>query len=616
MSAIYGIINKNGKPLDPEMLQKMKQALLHRAKDGSKELICDNAAFGFCNLVVYPNQEHEQLPIQDGDLVFTANAHLHNRDELLTKLGFDKLQYSKTPDSYLILEAFKKWGVDSVHHLDGEYVYAIWNKLSNELFISNDHIGFKSVYYYDSPEQFIFCSEIKGIEAVKTTPNYFDGNSLVTHYYVQGDQSATYNRDIKKIINATVLRLNTGKCLIEKYWNLKHQDKYRFETAEQWYDCIRHYLYKAVESRLTINKNVGVMLSGGLDSSTITCILSEILKKKNQQLYTFSAVLEDNYSGKLKDESNYIDIIHKHCDNLVRVNVSANNKGPFDHVVNSFEIEEIIPDKFHYMDIAIQEAASEKGISLLYSGFGGDFYLSAKGRGVLNLLAKQGRWKTVLHLLKKISAVENISFPRATHRHFIANTPVYRLLRPDLYSLDSIWNKNFINQFSVSPTYSILPVINSLINKGRINTYLSVFDTRNQFYSMEAATPLFDRKLMEVMADIPLSLFLKGGHLRSIMHHTTKGLLPSSLQFRKTKSPYVVDHFERMTKQVAPVVQKLSSDQSNILYDKFFNRRVMKKILKELDLVSTPRPNGYKVCFVGISEMVIQHLMEKKYIFE
>ena len=198
MSAIYGIINKDGKPVDPGMVQKMKQAMQHRSKDGSKELICDNAAFGFCHLVVYPNQEHEQLPIQDGDLVFTANAHLHNRDELINKLGFDKLQYATTPDSYLILQAYKKWGAGCVEYLDGEYVYAIWNKLSRELFISNDHIGYKALYYYDTPDQFIFCSEIKGIEAVKTTPNYFDKEALLDYYFQQADFNSTINKDIKR----------------------------------------------------------------------------------------------------------------------------------------------------------------------------------------------------------------------------------------------------------------------------------------------------------------------------------------------------------------------------------------------------------------------------------
>jgi asparagine synthase (glutamine-hydrolysing) len=615
MSAIYGIINKDGKPVDPEMVQKMKQAMKHRAKDGGAEWTGDNAAFGFCHLIVYPNQENEKLPLESGDLVITANAHLHNRAELIKKLGVDTKQYATTPDSYLILKAFEKWGAECVQHLDGEYVYAIWNKVSKELFISNDHIGFKALYYYDTPEQFIFCSEIKGIEAVKVTPNYFDGNSLITHFYTQGDQSATFNIEIKKLKCAEVFQWADRKASWKKYWELTPQGKYHFKNSEQWYQCIKEKLWKAVEARVITNKPTGVMLSGGLDSSTITCILSKVFRQKNLPIYTFSSVLGNAYEGEKVDESKYINAVIKHCGNLIHTNVTAPNKGPFIGVKQSFTIEEIIPDKFHYMDIAIQEAALKQNVKVLFSGFGGDFWVSAKGFGVLNILVKQGKWNLALKLLTKMASVENVSMIKALYKYYFAFTSLYEKLKAlETSPVESFWNKKFINTFNIARRKGILPAIKNEINTGRVSTYLGIFDTRNQYYHMDSAVPFFDRNLMETMADVPMELFLADGHLRSVMYHLTDGVLPKEVQSRRSKSPYVVNHFERFSTSEG-IISRMTSSQYDVLFDRYFDRLEVQKLLERLDLARKPKPDGYFVCFLAITAMVFEHLKEKKYIF-
>jgi asparagine synthase (glutamine-hydrolysing) len=178
MSAVFGIINKNGKPVEQQTIDRAMSAIAHHAADGKKILQRQNIAFGFLKLIVHPNQINEQLPAESGDIVLTADARIDNRDQLVDLLSLDKQQWINEPDSYLILKAYEKWGEKCVDHLDGEYVVAIWNGVSQQLVLLTDHIGFRPVFYHDDEDQFIFCSEIKGVVAAKSTPNFFSEEHL------------------------------------------------------------------------------------------------------------------------------------------------------------------------------------------------------------------------------------------------------------------------------------------------------------------------------------------------------------------------------------------------------------------------------------------------------
>jgi asparagine synthase (glutamine-hydrolysing) len=161
MSALFGVITKSGKP-DPSSLQKIKQAIKHRNVDGDGFWEDERAAFGFMKMAVYPHQLNEHLPLQEQDVVITADARIDNRDQLLALLGLNKKQWEQAPDSTLILKAYLHWGEKCVEHLDGEYAFAIWNKVTRQLFMATDHIGYRPIFYYNGPDEFVFLQRIQG----------------------------------------------------------------------------------------------------------------------------------------------------------------------------------------------------------------------------------------------------------------------------------------------------------------------------------------------------------------------------------------------------------------------------------------------------------------------
>jgi len=571
MSAIYGIINKDGRPVEPEMLQKMKQAMNHRATQGSGELISGNAAFGFCHLVVYPNQEHEQLPLVDGDLLFTANAHLHNREELLKKLGFDGKQYATTSDSYLILQAYKKWGKDCVHHLDGEYVFVIWSTLSQQLFCAVDHIGFKPMYYYDTNEEYIFCSEIKGIEAVKRTANYFDEEALVELFFKKGDAASTYNKEVRRLGGGSFLKLNERRITSTKYWHPYTERRCLFQSDKEYFQCLQDIIRNAIKSRLNPNVKIGISLSGGLDSGSIACILSEILKEKNLPLYAFSSVAGDPEND--NDEREYLEVISRHCGNIEQTFITAEQCNMSESLATAMFTDEQIPNSAYYMDHALLSAAKEKGVGIMYYGYGGDEAASTEGNTTVYHLLRNLSFRKALEIGKEVCDVYNMTATKAFKALVVHKIPMLTFrYEPAVYRdfVDCL-KPGVKRNHRLFKNYETVFRLDKLIASNQLaKITATLFDNRNAYYNIASAIPFFDKNIIEFLLQVPPEYFLKGGYLRSFFRNSMKNVLPESIRWRKTKSSYVPDGKKVLENESNSIFSKINNHHSHI-FEKYFD---------------------------------------------
>ncbi len=622
MSSIFGIINKSGKPVDIEQFKQIKESLSSQKHDGYHEIIQDNAAFGLYNLITYPNQKQEAGPYADGDLLITANAYLHNREELKKKLGIGQKNPADVPHSYIILKAFQRFQENCVHQLDGEYVYSIWNRETQQLFISNDHIGYKTIYYYDSADQFIFCSEIRGIEAVKTSPNYFDKEVLIEFFMRGGDPESTYNREIKSLPGGCVLNLINGKVSVKKYWLLEAQNKYAFKHDTQWYECLRELVIESIAERYSPIVKTGISLSGGLDSSAIACILSGILKKKNQPLYAYSSVLSNNYVGEKQDEKHFIKIVVDHCDNIIQKDVSADNLGPLDNITNSFKIDEYFPNKFHFMNHAIVEAASHDNVGVLFFGLGGDQWVSYGGNTLIAQLFKEGRWGKMIEIMKGLSRVEQKSWLQLIKRELFVPSSLGRRY----YQYKVPWvNESFLSfKYSTRGRYTTsddnAKNMRWHINKGKTFRTLQMLDVRSSNYGLISANPFYDKSILEYMADVPADLFIKNGVRRNLFRRAFDGILPKEIQSRKAKSAFVVDFTERMPEHQIQLQNLVSTDEYEFVFEKYFSLARAMELLNDEEIGN--KTEDYQKSYLNASSFltiaaeVLAYLKKKKYIFE
>jgi asparagine synthase (glutamine-hydrolysing) len=377
MSAIFGIINKNGEPVDKGMIGKMQSSLLHRAVDGQGIHAEGAMMFGHHKLTVHRRQAQEKQPLLWEDFVITCDARIDNIDELFTELGLTPSPETYT-DPFIILQAYKKLGNDCVKHLEGEFCFAIWNRISRTLFGVSDHIGFRTFYYYENDEMFAFASEIKALEIIKKEALQID-KRIYIQYYSGCNYPITYDKYVHTLAPATIIEIDSqSKLKKKKYWTLGRKSSLRFRYGYQWCLHLNEMLTKKIVNQIESDYPIGILLSGGLDSSFIASIACQVLKKQNKKLHAFCSVLPQDYEGSDQDERSYIEILKSHYDNLdVHYVTIPEDIGPYSNLEVVFNRIEEPPNIFHYVESALFRAAKELNVRTLLTGYGGDrtFYI-------------------------------------------------------------------------------------------------------------------------------------------------------------------------------------------------------------------------------------------------
>lgn len=624
MSAIFGIINKNGAPVSEQEASRMQQAMLHRATDGQRTLLSGNCFLGHHLLVVSPHQKVESLH-EEGNLVITADARIDNRDELIKLLGLSNNQ--PTADGRLILEAYRKWGRDCVQHLEGEFAFAIFDRHAGTLFCATDHIGFRPLYYYDTPGSFVFCSEMKGILAVKQTPNIFNEEALIEYFFRQSDYAKTYNDEIFALLAGSTLTITDGKVSISKYWSPQPWGKYHFTRDKEWAECLRDVLLKAIENRMQTELPVGILLSGGLDSSSIACIAGRILEKKNRPLYAFSSVLPASHTGIEQDERKYIGIVGKHLPNLEQVFIEAPDVGPLSNLETTFGLEETIPNAFFYMDQALHEAAQKKNVRVLLSGFGGDFFVSHRGRYVLYQLIRQLKLKDAARVLRETKKFEK-SYLQILKTDYVAFTKLYKYYYKAMNMFRFNWqhytplkdsfSKSYTQKIDFAHPSDQGTFMRQYINTGHMGRLMCTFYNRFAAYNMEAETPMFDKNVMDFMMDLPIDQLKTGGVKRSLIRRAMEGILPGEIQWRPDKTPFSPDYVARIIREKDAIRSLLNTPENAIEWKYIDKARILghfDSLKPHTGMTDTKEIAAIRISQAVISIRFIQWLREQGYSF-
>jgi len=524
MGAIFGMIHKKGKDIAHSPEQPVTTALAHRLLHGSKSFFSATVFLTAANTITSNHSKSYHL-FELNNKVIVADALLFNKDSLCRLLGLDKEAFYS--DAQLILLSFLKWQQSCTDYLEGEFVFAIWDKTNQELFIATDPIGYRTVYYHNSDDCFIFCTEIKGIEAVKQTTNYFNTHALARYYRLWATPAETCNKAISLLTGAKQLLLAANKeIVIKQYWQLQPTGKYHFKKTDDWFDCLEAILFTAIERRLNTNANTntGLMLSGGLDSSTLAAILCRLLKKQNKPLYTFSAVLPQQYTGTATDERIYIEALYKKFDNIIPTYTDGAESNFFSHITESFIAAEDFPFALHYMDYSIVQQAKQQNVHTLFSGFGGDNFLSGKGNTVVYELLRQYRLKEAFATIKQIATVQNTYFIKAFAKNWIPYTQLYNYYKQRNKAKQNIGFKEGVldtalyqlvqQEGSTHKQQKYLPLVqlvSTIISNGSTAQNLTQMRNYNAFYGIDFTAPFFDKDLNELLADLPVQLFYTMG---------------------------------------------------------------------------------------------------------
>jgi asparagine synthase (glutamine-hydrolysing) len=311
MCGITGIYNYDGTPVNIGVLKSMTGKISHRGPDGEGYWINPGsvAGLGHRRLSIIDLSSAGDQPmhyINRYSVVF--NGEIYNYPELKEELIKKGHRFLSQSDTEVLLAAYHEYGEDFLRLLDGMFAFAIWDEQEQTLFCARDRFGEKPFFYaHEAGKCFAFGSEIKSLIAFGIPKEidremlfYYLGHNMVEHPY---EKKKTFYRKIFRLEPAHYLKLGPGgKTEKIKYWDLDTVNTNTSISFAQATTAFRDLLTRSVGRRSDVP--VGSSLSGGLDSSSIVCIIQQ-LRESGQVQKTFSA----RFSDPLKDEGKYIDLV-------------------------------------------------------------------------------------------------------------------------------------------------------------------------------------------------------------------------------------------------------------------------------------------------------------------
>jgi asparagine synthase (glutamine-hydrolysing) len=392
LSAIVGLLHLRDRPVDPADLAGMVTTLAHRGPDGAASWSQGPVGLGQLLLRTTAESGEGRPPWKDpsGNLVITADVRLDNRAELVDQLELRGRPPATIGDHQLILAAYERWGQDCPQRLLGDFAFAIWDARAEILFCARDHFGVKPLYYYLSGEVYAFASEIKALFSLDTVLRRVN-EVRIGEYLVEasGEPASTFFDGVLRLLPAHSLTIGPSGVRLRRYWELDPTRELRLGSDREYALALRELFTESVRCRLRSTVRLGSMLSGGIDSSSITCTARQLLSAEGRAgLHTFSAIFDGVAAS---DEQHYQNAVLAQ-NGVVAHSVQGDRLSPLgdlDRVLRHFD--QVLDSGNLYLNWNLYKIAQQHEVGVLLDGFDGDTTIS-HGVGYLSELAYSGRW--------------------------------------------------------------------------------------------------------------------------------------------------------------------------------------------------------------------------------
>ncbi len=481
---------------------------------------------------------HQPMLYPQAQLAITFNGEIYNYLEIRAELVQLGHQFISHGDTEVILHAWAQWGPECLHKFNGMFAFVLLDHKKDELYAVRDRFGVKPLYYYQNEASIYIASEIKQI---RTAPGYqLQLNEQVARQYLAAgvvDQSDnTFDTQIKHIPQGHYLhmkldgddsfRLHRWYTLRPKKWSGSYDD-----AAAQ----LKELLTSAVDVRLRSDVAVGSCLSGGLDSSSIVCIVAELLKGKGET--AGQETVTACYDNAKYDEWNYAQEVIK------KTNAHAHRtfpsfKGLHDEAESFiWHQDEPVGSTSQFSQWAVFKASHEAGLKVMVDGQGADEQFAGYGGNDLPLYSglirkmkvgalldeashykkEKGHWPTgfVVNAIK-LNAGKALPMPVADWM-----LPAQSAVIHDRYAYTL--QENLLRQLYMEP----LPAL------------LRYEDRNSMAWSVESRTPFMDYRLLEFTIGLPETFVYKRGVRKAILRSAMKDVIPTAIADRRDKMGFV-----------------------------------------------------------------------------
>jgi asparagine synthase (glutamine-hydrolysing) len=576
----------NEATVSPELVKAMADTIYHRGPDDDGYYVSGPIGLGFRRLSIIDLQRgHQPVSNEDGTVQIIFNGEIYNYQELRAFLLSKGHVFKTQSDTEVIVHLYEEFGPPCVEKLRGMFAFAIWNENTKTLFLARDRVGIKPLYYCLTDTSLVFASEIKAILADPSiareiAPEMID--RFLTFLYVPGQE--TLLKGIRKLAPGHYLLVKDGKAVVEQYWDLRFAETTRSQSLKDAEADLTSLLAEAVELHMIADVPVGVLLSGGVDS---TGVLSLAAHGTDKAISSFTVGFS---GGEVADERPY-----------ARLAAKTFGTRHYEMTISADDFAAFLPQYVWHMEEPVCEPPAialyyvsklaRSHVKVLLSGEGGDeafagysnyrnlVWLERIKRGLspLNGAAARGLSfaDSLLHLpgMAKYVPLMNDRFP---------NYYYSRTSNPYRYSgnrLGKVYSADFAqaidHEHSLEPVRELQAHVrgqNTLDAMLYIDTktwlpddLLIKADKMTMANSVELRVPLLDHKVLEFAASLPPSFKLNGFNLKYILKSVLSQKIPKEIRNRK-KTGFPV-----------PYESWLRNDLKSVVWDVLMDRRTLER---------------------------------------
>lgn len=499
----------------------------------------------------------------------TADAIIDNRSELFDKLGIDHSERHNIPDSLLILRAYQKWSRECPQYLLGDFSFAIWDEKQRQLFCEVDHNGTRALYYYHSDGLFAFSTLIKPLFTLREVAKVHNKAWFADFLAMPGsvhqlEPELTPYQNIDLLPAGHTLTVKPDRIIKKVYWQLEKQPELKLSSDRDYEEALREILGEAVRSRLRSTRPVAVMMSGGLDSTSVACLAARELAGKGRRLRAFSAVPTLGYRDclpayMLADETPFIEAVKEYNGNIDVTYCRSEGEHSLSDTCRLLKMLEQpykIFENLFWID-SIMAEAKEQGSGVLLKGSAGNVTISwGPHIPYLQTLLQAGQWRPLFH--ESWAFARRFYHPyRKLYKIFLEMLPynIRKIMdgkgireRRKIFRDMSLINPDFARSASVQERfrrfgYDPLFIKPSECWDARVkrlspnfSSHVGVISTKHALaYGMALRDPTADKRVIEFCFSVPDSQYVRGGRDRFLLRRAMNGILPDKVRLNEVK---------------------------------------------------------------------------------
>ncbi|MBD3921183.1 asparagine synthetase B [Paenibacillus sp. PR3] len=605
MSAIIGILNSDPAADSYESVQCMMRSLRKYPADAARTWHGDSISMGCHAQWITPESVYDTLPYYDEQyrLAITADVILDNRQQLFEQLQVNSTRRQQITDSELILMAYRRWGDQAPRYLIGDYAFVIWDSDKRRLFGARDLLGNRTLYYHQTPRHFAFCTVIEPLYQLPGMKKQLNESWLAEFLAIpiimdSIDVHGTVYKEIKMLPPAHTFSLEDGRLHLSQFDRLDPLDgPLKLKSNEEYEEAFREVFQEAVHAKLRTYRQVGISLSGGLDSGTVVSFAASPLREIGKPLQAYSYVPPRDFTdwtGRnwMPDETPFIQTIARHVGNIQENYMDFPGRNSFEDVDDILDMMEA-PYKFienSFWLKGILEQARQDKVGIVLNGSRGNYSISwGPAYDYYARLLRRFQWMRLHRELKQfghnqytrrsriLPEVARMAFPfitRAFTRNSTSDRP--QLIHPDLAARTNIYNR--LRRHDVGLYEYEMDEFEARdyqFNQLAVSNHYGVSSTKLSLrYGVVERDPTSDPRVVRFCLSLPTEQYVQDGVSRSLIRRATVGYLPD--QIRLNQRVYGIQgadwihrvrpHWGAITQEVMSFIRNRQSAAQGLLH--------------------------------------------------